>query len=562
MKIVPSLHQKLATQPKKSKEASARTLRSGLTFVLSLLVASAVESTPPKTPTSSPHTVPAPATGTVLLSPIEITREGLDFVGQEGLLLVPENRAKPSSRKIAVHFFHFPAKEATGKAPFFYLPGGPGGSYSERHFYEYYGGERAKAWTTELKALNQNRDLVIVNQRGNPRAPGMNPKLRWKGAASALDKAPTEDETRAQIRDALKLNLDRWQKLGVDLAGYDILNITDDLEDLRKAFGYDMIALRGTSFGSQWSLAYMQRYPNRVDRALLSGIEPLDHAYDSPQGLWNALQRLEERALRDPELATALSAPLEKQGLLGAYRRAIENLEEKPQVVEVPNPESGDKIQVTLGATDLRDFITGSHLGSRRESLQSWPSFVAEIARGDLSSLAPIVAEERLETNGPPMIGLLIDNSLGISAAREARLRLEPAYEWLGNINLFYTASRDLTPTPTLDDTFRQHRRTDIPVLMVQGDLDFSTPLENALELLPFLSNGHLLIVRDGTHSAFRELTQLKPEVMKQVLSFVDEDFESSDPKSYFSTLPTTVELPPLTFRTPEAGPLVEELKD
>ena len=82
----------------------------------------------------------------------------------------------------------------------------------------------------------------------------------------------------------------------MDLAGYDIINMVEDIDDIRKAFGHDKIALRGTSFGSQWSLAYMKQHPEHVERALLAGVEPLDHGYLPSVGLLGAVKETVERS--------------------------------------------------------------------------------------------------------------------------------------------------------------------------------------------------------------------------------------------------------------------------
>ncbi|MEM7583740.1 MAG: alpha/beta hydrolase [Acidobacteriota bacterium] len=543
---------------------SVRVNRRGPAFVMILLAASLLGAgvSASSAANAQPPKVKPPATGSVLLSPIEITAEGLDFVGHEGLLFVPENRAAETSRQIAVHFFRFPAKQKPELAPVFILPGGPGGSISERSFYEYYRGPRAKAFTTELEILNQRRDLVIVNQRGNARAPGMQPDTRWQWEAQGLDETLSEAELRQEIRQTVERNVKRWQELGIDLAGYDILNIVDDLEDLRQALGYRKIALRGTSFGSQWSLSYMRRYPQRVDRALLSGIEPLDHAYDSPQGLWNALQRLERRALADAELVASLPPDLAERGLLASFLQKVAELAETPATVGIGDPDDGGNVDVLLGSADLKGAITGALPGSLRDRLAAWPSFVAEVVAGDLRMVAADVAETRQDTITGPMIGLLIDSSLGISSRREAKLKEEAAFETLGDINLWYTATREVTPTPVVDDTFRRFESTAIPVLMIQGDMDFSTPIENALELLPYLENGHLVTVRDGTHGALVEMIQLRPEIARQVLAFINEDFDVRAPAKFFDGLPKEIELPPLAFRKHGERPLYEDDRD
>ncbi|MEL6821397.1 MAG: alpha/beta fold hydrolase, partial [Calditrichota bacterium] len=263
-----------------------------------------------------------PKHGMILLNPIEFDREGVDLVGEEGFIFVPENRAVEKCRMISVHFYHFPAKEESGLAPVFILPGGPGGSFTYRSFYKHFSGIRAELWVKELKALNQKRAVVIVNQRGNMRPPGLNTgDWRWGVEKAPVDKLETSTQALARYAEGVKKGVEQWTKNGVDLAGYDIMNISEDLEDLRKSLGYNKIALRGNSFGSQWSLAYMKRWPQNVDRAMLAGVEPLDFAWDSAAWLWKAMERLEKRA------AATRRSNIPDGGFLKTFKSVVKKLE-------------------------------------------------------------------------------------------------------------------------------------------------------------------------------------------------------------------------------------------
>jgi hypothetical protein len=73
-------------------------------------------------------------------------------------------------------------------------------------------------------------------------------------------------------------------------------------------------------------------------------------------------------------------------------------------------------------------------------------------------------------------------------------------------------------PIKPLPDPYRKVQSSEVETLMVNGNIDFSTPAENARdELLPYLENGHLVILSEMGHTgdvmnrqpdAFRHLTE------------------------------------------------------
>jgi len=88
-------------------------------------------------------------------------------------------------------------------------------------------------------------------------------------------------------------------------------------------------------------------------------------------------------------------------------------------------------------------------------------------------------------------------------------------------------------------------------VLMIQGDLDRSTPIENARAIHEELPTSHLLHVENGTHLAIREARRFHPQVQAQVLAFLK--------TGSFGALPDRVTLPAPDFEAPSETSLFEQ---
>lgn len=242
-----------------------------------------------------------------------------------------------------------------------------------------------------------------------------------------------------------------------------------------------------------------------------------------------------------------------------ALKEVLERLEEKPVRVAIATP-SGSRHELTVGAHDLRQVLRSSYGPSRRGRYENWPRYILELHSGDYRYLAAQQWESRSRRIPRPMIGLLIDNSLGITADRDSKLSREAAAHWLGDINASYKATRELTATSAVDDDFRADWEIDVPVLLVNGDLDWSTPLENAKHARRFLSKGHLIIVLGAGHCPIgEELAKLLPDVAEQIRKFIDADFVEGSPAGFFETLPQKISLPPFQFNLPVGPSLYDQ---
>ncbi|MDF1743300.1 MAG: alpha/beta hydrolase [Gimesia sp.] len=501
-------------------------------------------------PANGQNTAGQAAVGTTLI-------QSLDFHGrlrgEQGFIIVPENRNDSASRMITAHYFRFPAREPTGRPPVFILPGGPGQAILTADIQN---GMQQKRYNkfAEIEAYNRNRDVVIVNQRGNSRVPGIQHlPSTWTVKPGDWSKPMSFTNSSRRLAIGFKAHLKKHEALKFDLRGYDILHLVDDIDAIRRAYGYEKLALRGGSFGSQWALAYLKRYPTHVERMILSGTEPLDYGYDSAEGIWNVFIKIEEEARASKEVV------LPEVGLLGAVKSIITRLEKQPVKVRGYHPRKGYPANVVIGADDFRYYLTRPILNSRshsREMLELWPKFVLEIYQENYQYLASKIIDDRPEDAHYNLLLTLVDNSLGVTGHRQKKLESDPAYRWLGDPNWFYKATRDVTPTPVVNDEFRQLVVRQTPVLLIHGTLDLATPYENAEEMLQYFPKGHLITVKGGTHFATYHAASVDPRFLEYLSTFMD----SSDPETAIKKIPSEILLPELQLKPNKGQSLFDEL--
>jgi pimeloyl-ACP methyl ester carboxylesterase len=478
---------------------------------------------------------PPPGTShpAVALRPAQVDTEAGEHVAYErGVLRVRENRAKPASAAIEIAFARIPGPPGATAPPIIFLPGGPGASYLDAFDDTTENSRRRLGMFRRYAAV---ADVIVMDTRGySPTATVLREPVPAPIPLDAPNTvAATAAQWRAYARDLAAANPGR------DLAGYHVAEVAADVEELRVALGYHQVTLLGGSFGSQTALAVMRLYPTSIARAVLSGVEPLDNGFDMPSHVYAALQRI----AADADRASNLQPFLPPGGLLAAIDELLARFARGPITVTLHEP--GGDVAITLGLEDLQGALLPR---DGRDAAADWPAWILAIYHGSYDAWARAELESR---RGPPVLAAvnpLIDSGLGVSAARARTLDADPAVRVLGRWNFaLHQDTRASWPTPDLGDALRAFIPTAIPVVMIQGDWDTSTPVENARELAPYLTRSRLLIVHRGEHAQPSRLTREDPAAFDAILAFM----RTGD----LSAVPAEITLAAPAFTTPRVAP-------
>jgi pimeloyl-ACP methyl ester carboxylesterase len=170
---------------------------------------------------------------------------------------VPETRADPESRLIALPVTRIRAMSEDPKEPVFFLTGAPGQSNMDFAFANRY---------------TEDRDFVLVGYRG------VDGSIRFDcpEVESALKRSTDvlSEEFFRSYGDGYGSCADRLTDEGIDLASYGLVQQVDDLETARVAFGYDQINLLSESAGTRTAMIYAWRYPESIHRSVMVAVNP------------------------------------------------------------------------------------------------------------------------------------------------------------------------------------------------------------------------------------------------------------------------------------------------
>jgi pimeloyl-ACP methyl ester carboxylesterase len=420
--------------------------------------------------------VPARAhAGQLTLERCTYPAEKGDLRADCGTLVVPENRADPTSRLIAVPVTRIRSRSPHPAEPIFRLEGGPGRSNMDFPFAGRY---------------IDHHDLVLVGYRGVDGSARLDcPEVSSARRHTADLLSATA--LRASGR-ALRSCADRLRADGFDLAGYTLPERVDDLDAARRAMSYGPVDLLSESFGTRVALVYAWRHPRSIRRSVMIGVNPPGHFVWQPAQTDAQLRRFAALCGQRPACHTrsgdliaslrhTAAHPPSRWGLLPIHRGNVEIasffglMDASPDAAPISAP-------MTLDA--WRAAAQGDAGGLWFQSIASSLLFPRIQVWGDTAAMARVDA--------------------AVAAAHFARGRR--AGSVLGDAgSRFLWAGGALVrawPAGPDENAYARVRDSAVPTLLIGGTLDGSTPAENATrELLPHLRHGDQVLLRGFGHT-------------------------------------------------------------
>jgi pimeloyl-ACP methyl ester carboxylesterase len=212
-------------------------------------------------------------------------QDEVEYSADCGTLVVPENRNNPEARLIALPVIKVRSTSDSPTEPIFWLAGGPGGSNMRFNHFE---------------GLLEDHDIVMVGYRGVDGSVMLDcPEVTkaWGGKGGDL----FSDESLANIGDALASCATRLQDEGIDLNGFTLPEVVEDMEAARSGLGYPRVNLLSGSYGTRVAMFYASLYPDSVYRSVMTAINTPGHFVYEPEVLDAQIEHDAALCAQDPE---------------------------------------------------------------------------------------------------------------------------------------------------------------------------------------------------------------------------------------------------------------------
>lgn len=208
----------------------------------------------------------------------------IKYAAECGTLVVSENWDKTGSRLIALPVVRIPANKPNPAEPVFWLEGGPG--------------EPNLSWEPPDWLL-EDHDVVMVGYRGVEGTVVLSCPELGSLLKAHLGKDLFSEQARAVYASAAKQCAAAHQETGVDLSGYTIPGVVEDMEAARSALGYDRVNLFSQSYGTRVAQIYAYLHPDSLNRLVLVAVNTPGHFIGDPAVLDEMIGHLSELCAQD-----------------------------------------------------------------------------------------------------------------------------------------------------------------------------------------------------------------------------------------------------------------------
>lgn len=416
-------------------------------------------------------------------SEVELTPCRLEGVQEElrcGTYNVFENRRTRRGRMLPLKIVVIPARKPHSEhGPIFSLAGGPGETATEQLGY------------LISRDLNAEHDVVVVDERGT--GEGHRLDCRSLGSDDNLQgylKIPFDPAAARVCREELERQY--------DLSQYTTTAFVEDVEEVRRAMGYDKLNLEGGSFGTYAAQMYIRRYGAHVRSAYLVSLVTLSNRVplELPRTSQYALDQLFSQCERDASCHTAYPKVRED------FAELLAKLRRNPVVTWVRHPVTGTRTEVQLPESGFVDAVRVMLYTS--DSARQIPFLIKQAVAGDFNPFAEVAMRMVRGIYSGVRLGLNYSITCNEFVNRIRPEDIGPAtrgrFFGAWRINGQIATCKEWSKTDVPHDYFEPFR-SNVPTLLVSGDTDPASPPYYGEEVQSFMPNSTHLVVPGGGHT-------------------------------------------------------------
>jgi pimeloyl-ACP methyl ester carboxylesterase len=374
-----------------------------------------------------------------------------------------EDRDAKAGRKISLRIVVLPAlKQKPAPDPLFFLAGGPGQGAASL----------AGPLHEAFRRLQSDRDIVFVDQRGTGKSNPLSCKPSEAQAKSDESDDSEDDAANPAMLVRLRACLESY-KDKADVTKYTTTIAMDDLDDVRSFLGYGKINLYGGSYGTRAALVYARRHPSTTRAVILDGVAPTDMrlplymARDGQRALdllaRDCAQDAEGCGKRFPKLAERL-------------RTLMDSLAAHPRKVHYVHPRTGLEQDMDVRRSLLAGALFSTLYSPSTSSLV--PLLIEQAEKGNYTGFLALGA-----AFDPTVESIAYGMHFSVVCSEDApRIQAgDIAQAAAGSLFSDEIAAQrvkicDFWPKGKVDPSYYENAPSDLPALILSGELDPVTP--------------------------------------------------------------------------------------
>jgi len=398
-----------------------------------------------------------------------------------GTFRVPLDYTHPGSGTLELFFVVLRAR--TGPAapdPVFHISGGPGQSASEL----------AKSVPRFLQSVNSDREVVLLDQRGT-------------GKSHPLECAPTvagPAQLQYLLGDLFPVDWVKacYLRLQVRPEFFTTEIAMQDLHNLSIALGYKQFDLYGTSYGTRAVFSYLRQFPgDGVRTAVLKSPVPMNLviAQDFAADAQRSLDLLFTHCAADP--ACNHEYPFVKS----EFRKILDNLDHEPAKTKVLNPSTSTPEQVALDRSLIATLVRSTLY--RPQAAAKLPLMIHRAYLGDWGPFAEQAVAVRSDIEGDAAglyLSIVCSEDFPFIDDKQAKARSQGTFLRM----YWYLQLRQgcrLWHAKPVKKSFRDPVNSSVPVLLITGSMDPTTPPPYTNAAMKYLTHALHLNFENGSHA-------------------------------------------------------------